>query len=70
MDNKSFPRIVGVDRLDGDLILEFDNGVNALYSASLVVSILSQAVILEGIDSDEVQRGPRPYQPGPPQKQP
>ena len=53
MDTVPFPRVVNVERIDDGLILEFDNGVNAIYPASLLASMLSQAIKLEETDPEE-----------------
>jgi len=52
MDTKPFPRVTKVERIDGDLILEFDNGVNALYPASLLAEMLPRATKLGELDPD------------------
>jgi hypothetical protein len=47
------PRIVYAERVGGDVIIEFDDGECALYPASLLFSILRQAVKIEFSDSED-----------------
>ena len=47
MDIKSDLQVVNVDRVDGGIYIEFDNGRCALYVAELLYSIIEQAVPLE-----------------------
>jgi hypothetical protein len=59
MSIEPFPRVVNVERIgDGDLILELDNGSSAIYPASLLASMLSEAIKLEQTETDsgETQR--------------
>ena len=47
MEAASESGVVHVDRLEGDVIIEFDDGRCALYSALLLRSMLTQAVQLD-----------------------
>lgn len=49
--------IVDVDRLKGDLIIYFNDGERALYVASLLRSMLTQAT--EIADPDDLNDSPR-----------
>jgi hypothetical protein len=46
-------RIVTAERCGGGVLIEFDNGDSAIYSAPLLASIFSQAIALEETDSEE-----------------
>ena len=45
--------VVYAERVGGDVIIEFNDGKSALYSASFLHSILAQAIELDGADSEE-----------------
>ena len=42
-----------VDRMNGDVIVSFDDGVIALYSAALLRQMLGQAQVFPEIDEEE-----------------
>jgi len=44
--------VVDVDRLEGDLIIYFNDGERALYEASLLRSILTQAAEIADLDDE------------------
>ena len=48
METAPLSGVVHVDRLEGDVIIEFDDGRCALYPAFLLRSMLNQAVQLDG----------------------
>jgi hypothetical protein len=54
MNTLETPRIVSVERLWSDVLLEFDDGTCALYSASLLFSMLPSAIRIEDEESDEL----------------
>ena len=58
MDTEPFPRVVRVERVGDGLLLEFDNGVNAIYPASLLASMFSQAIKLEETAPDLEETDP------------
>jgi hypothetical protein len=47
MDIKSHPTIVSAQRTRDGVLIEFDDGNAAIYPASLLAAVLSQAVRLE-----------------------
>jgi hypothetical protein len=54
MDIKPPPlRVVTAERTGGGVLIEFDNGDTAIYPASLLASIFSQAIELEETDFDQ-----------------
>ena len=53
MDTIPIPRIVYAERVGDDVIIEFYDGDCALYPASLLLSILPQAVKIECSVSEE-----------------
>jgi hypothetical protein len=53
MDTTPRPRIVSADKLDGDLLLSFDDGMCALFTASFLRDNLAHAKIVEDTDDDE-----------------
>lgn len=53
MENPSAVRLVAADRLSGGLIIMFDDGKCAFYSADLLHITLDRAQLLE--DSDDGQ---------------
>ena len=53
METIPIPRIVYAERVGDDVIIEFDDGECALYPASLLFSILRQAVKIEFSDSED-----------------
>jgi hypothetical protein len=50
MENRTEPRIVAADRLGKDVIITFDDGKSAVYSASLLQAIFTQA---QEVDEEE-----------------
>jgi hypothetical protein len=52
MDTLETPRIVSVERLRSDVLLEFDDGTCALYTASLLLKMLPSAVRFEDNEPD------------------
>jgi hypothetical protein len=42
MENGTQHRVVNVDRLNGDVIITFEDGKNAVYSASVLYELLPQ----------------------------
>ena len=46
------PRIIKSDRFDNAIVVAFDDGNTALYSAALLYAALSQARMLEPSDSE------------------
>ena len=53
METQSTSQIACVDTLDGGVLVEFEDGRCALYSASLLRAVLPQAVEFEVTDDDE-----------------
>ena len=54
METNSEPRILDAERFDGGVLIGFDNGRVALYSAALLYTMFHQAVeIDESITIDE-----------------
>jgi hypothetical protein len=53
MEAASEYRVVHVERLSGDIIIEFNDGECALYSPSLLHTILGQATKLDEPDLEE-----------------
>lgn len=47
------PKIVSAERTCDGVLIEFDNGNAAVYPASLLASVFSQAVKVEELESDE-----------------
>jgi hypothetical protein len=43
MDTRPTPRVVSVERLQSGVIIDFEDGKSAVYSASLLYSVLSRA---------------------------
>jgi hypothetical protein len=54
---KDASKVVDVDRFQGNLIVYFDDGKHALYSASLLRSVLRQAIQLEGLEETDDWNG-------------
>jgi DUF971 family protein len=48
MENSPEPCVIEVDRLDGGVIITFDDGKSAFYSASLLRSAFPQAKEVDG----------------------
>ena len=58
MKTPTSPRIVGADKVDGDVILTFDDGMCALFPASFLYANLAQARRIEDLqDGDEDDPG-------------
>jgi hypothetical protein len=53
MDIKPGPKVLSAERSRDGVIIEFEDGRAAFYPASLLAAVLSQAVQLEELDSDE-----------------
>jgi hypothetical protein len=47
LEKRPDPRIIKSDRLDNAIVVAFDDGNTALYSAALLYATLSQARLLE-----------------------
>jgi uncharacterized protein YuzE len=47
MEQKTPPRIVDVDRLNGNVLVEFDNGETLIYPPDLLYLMRAQAVQVE-----------------------
>ena len=45
--------VVYAERVGGDVVIEFNDGKSALYSASLLHSMLTQVTEIDASDSDE-----------------
>jgi hypothetical protein len=56
MDTLRSPRVISADRMDGGLIISFDDGQCGIYSAALLFAALPQA---EQVESDG-ELGQRP----------
>jgi len=52
MDTQT-PHIVNVERLNGSVVIGFDNGKTALYSAALLYEILPRTRDLTDLPSDD-----------------
>jgi hypothetical protein len=48
-------RVVDAERVGGDIVVEFDSGECALYSAALLHSMLTRATALSDTIAEEVQ---------------
>ena len=46
------PKVIDVDRLNGDVVVSFEDGVIALYSATLLRELLPQAQIFPAPDEE------------------
>ena len=58
METRPAPRIVYVDRLDNRVVIGFDDGKTALYSADLLYSIVGTAQeMVEPEEGQEMQAG-------------
>jgi hypothetical protein len=55
MDTRPEPRIVSCDRMDNGIVVSFDDGKTALYSAALLHATLPQA---RAMPSDSEDDGP------------
>ncbi|WP_263383984.1 hypothetical protein [Granulicella arctica] len=53
MNNQSIPRLIAAERLNGGVIIAFDDGKCAVYSASLLYTTLGQAEIVSTELEDE-----------------
>jgi hypothetical protein len=53
METRPAPRIVYVDRLDNRVVIGFDDGKTALYSADLLYSIVGTAQEMVEPEDDE-----------------
>jgi hypothetical protein len=53
MGTSTAPRIVHAERLNGGIVIEFENGVCAVYSSELLYAHLDQAQIVEESADDE-----------------
>jgi hypothetical protein len=62
MEKSPNPRIISSDRLDNAIVVSFDDGKTALYSATLLYATLSQARMLElsGSKLDQIHLIGRP----------
>jgi hypothetical protein len=49
------PRVIFAERLSGGVIISFEDGKTAIYSASLLASIFTKAQEVGGAASDEVR---------------
>jgi len=49
------PHVVFTDRLEGGIVVGFDDGTTAFYSAALLYATLPQAQMMPS-DSDDLQR--------------
>jgi hypothetical protein len=58
METTPIPRIVYAERVGDDVIIEFDEGECALYPASLLLAILTQAVKIDCSVFEEVESEP------------
>jgi hypothetical protein len=52
METPSGPRIVHAERLNGGVIISFDDGVAAVYPAALLYEMLDRADVLKETDED------------------
>jgi hypothetical protein len=52
VEKRPDPRIIKSDRLDNAIVVAFDDGTTALYSAALLYATLSQARVLESSASE------------------
>ena len=52
METPDGPRIVHAERLNGGVIISFDDGVAAVYPAALLYEMLTKAEILKDSDED------------------
>jgi hypothetical protein len=56
METTHCPQIVSAERTKGRVVIEFDDGVCAIYSASLLVAMLPVAEVVDGMwPEDAVQ---------------
>ena len=46
------PKVTNVDRMNGDVVVSFDDGVIALYSAALLRELLPQAQVFPEADEE------------------
>lgn len=46
------PKVINVDRMDGAVVVSFDDGVIALYSAALLRELLPQAQVFPEADEE------------------
>jgi hypothetical protein len=53
MENPHVPRVVEALRLDGDLLITFDDGKCAVYPATLLYALFHDAVEVTGLDLDD-----------------
>ena len=53
MENSRFPQVIGAVRMRGDLVITFDDGKCAVYSAALLYGIFDQAVEVTDLDSND-----------------
>jgi|GEM_PF-3807290 len=57
MEMKPDPKILSAERTRDGVLIEFDDGNAAFYPASLLAAVLSQAIKLEELDTDETKKG-------------
>jgi hypothetical protein len=53
MENPRVPEVIEAVRLSGDLVITFDDGKCAVYSAVLLYCIFDQAVEVTDLDSND-----------------
>jgi hypothetical protein len=55
MEKSPNPRIISSDRWDNAVVVSFDDGKTALYSAAFLYAALSQVRMIEPSDSESAQ---------------
>jgi hypothetical protein len=53
METLANPRVISADKMDGGVVVSFDDGMTALYSASLLRAMLPQAKQMNDADLGE-----------------
>jgi len=53
METHAAPRVISAERLSGNVIITFDDGTSAIYSASLLHTIRSQAKEVNEVETLE-----------------
>jgi DUF971 family protein len=53
METPANPRVISSDKMDGGVVVSFDDGKTALYSASLLRAMLPQAKQMNDADLGE-----------------
>lgn len=53
MDTHPDPRIISCDRMDSGIVVSFDDGKTALYSAALLRAALPQARVMPSDSEDD-----------------